>query len=119
MASVLAVLAVVSAFLPGMARAQQNAPPTQADGAVATEIEHRLSDDRTVNAQNVIIEVRNGVVTLRGRVPSEHAKQQAGVLATSVHGVAEVRNQISAGSSPGISHDREPAAIPEKMPGAD
>lgn len=95
----------------------QTPPATQADGEVATEIERRLSVDREVNAQNVTIFVRDGVVTLTGRVPGEDVKRRAEGLAAAVPGVTEVRNNIAAGL--GGTAGREPTTtIPEQLPGA-
>jgi BON domain-containing protein len=76
--------------------------PNEADGKMATEIEHRFSSDPTVNAQTIKIDVRDGVVTLRGRVRSEEASKRAETIAGNVKGVRKVRNLVSAGTAPDI-----------------
>lgn len=104
---------LLSALLVSAAGAQQRTPiPTEADGVVATEIEKRLSADRTVNAQTVKIDVRGGVVTLTGRVPTEAAKERAEKIAADVAGVTEVHNRISAatGEAEALPADKVPDA---------
>ena len=88
------------------------------DAAIATEIERRLTDDRDVNAQNVRIDTRDGVVTLTGRVPGDDAKQRAETVAATVPGVAEVRNEITVGGGGGLRGDGGPGPIPDEMPRA-
>lgn len=90
--------------------------PTKDDTAVATQIEHRLSADRDVNAQTITIDVRGGIVTLSGRVPGEDAKRKAGTLAAAVPGVTDVRNEIMVGDP--AARDAGPATIREPMPDA-
>ncbi len=96
----------------GASPAESPPAPTKNDTADATEIEHRLSADKTVNAQTITIDVRGGRVTLSGRAPDEDAKSRAGKLAAAVPGVVDVQNEIAVGAPGG------PPAIPEQMPGA-
>jgi osmotically-inducible protein OsmY len=108
----------LSCLLAETAQAEPGTPqPSAADAAIATEIEHRLSADRTINAQQVEIDVRGGVVILRGRVPSEDAKERAETLARAVTGVDEVRNHLTAGTG-GREGEGAPGPIPDQMPGA-
>jgi osmotically-inducible protein OsmY len=109
--------ALLSLLAAAPAAGQSRPPATAADGRVATEIERRLSADREVNAQNVTIYVRNGVVTLTGRVPEDAARREAKRVAGNVPGVSHVQNDISVGFGRGAEHDVN--LIPEKMPGAD
>ena len=104
--------------LAGAAASHAQAPPIQTknDTEVATEIEHRLSTDRNVNAQTITIDVRGAIVTLSGSVPGEDAKTAAGKLAAGVPGVVDVHNEIAVGD-PGPRGDHGPGTIPEKMPG--
>jgi len=98
----------------------EKTPPavaSEADGKIATEIEHRLSRDPDVNATAVELDVRGGVVTLTGRVPSENAKQRAEAIASKVDGVSRVRNMLSAGTAAGAAAEGRPEAIPERVPG--
>lgn len=97
--------------------AESPSVPPNSDTAVATEIEHRLSASRDVNAQTIKITVRGGVVTLSGSVPGEDAKSTAEKLAASVPGVVDVQNEIAV-DSPGGPEKPGPGPIPEQMPGA-
>jgi osmotically-inducible protein OsmY len=101
-------LAVGSATV---AAAQTPAVPSDADGAAATEIEHRLSNDKTVNAQMIEIDVRGGVATLKGHVPDQDAKERAEKLAGDVPNVKSVRNDITVG------HPDAPDLPVDKVPG--
>jgi osmotically-inducible protein OsmY len=116
MRTTIGILIITCALACAVASPAQSPPiPTTGDTAMATEIEHRLSTDRDVNAQMIKIDVRGGVVTLSGSVPGEDAKDKAGKLAAGVPGVVDVHNQIAVGNpkAPGDP----PGTIPEKMPG--
>lgn len=110
---------VITFALTGAVASPAQSPPasTKTDTAVATEIEHRLSADRDVNAQTIKIEVRGGIVTLSGSAPGEDAKSRAGKLAAAVPGVVDVHNEILVGH-PGARDEHGPASIPDQMPGA-
>ena len=91
--------------------AQTPAVPSKADGTAATEIEHRLSADKNVNAQMIEIDVQGGVVTLKGHVPDQDAKDRAEKLAADVPNVKSVRNDITVGhpDAPDLPADKVPA----------
>lgn len=115
-ASIVAFACLAATTVVPVAHAQR--VTTDEDAAIATEIERRFTDDREVNAQNVRIETRDGVVTLTGRVPADEAKQRAETVAAAVPGVAEVRNEISVGGGGGLRGDGGPGPIPDEMPRA-
>jgi osmotically-inducible protein OsmY len=106
------ILALALAIAATSAAAQTPAVPSDRDGAIATEIEHRLSADTQVNAQTVEIHVQGGVVTLTGRVPDQDAKERADHLADGVPGVKDVQNKLLVGNPD------TPGSIPDEMPGA-
>ncbi len=114
--AVVSLVALLCVVVPP-SHAQTPAAPSEADTALATEIEHRLADDPKVNAQTIKIDVRGGVATLTGRVPDEDAKERAEKLAAGVSGVSKVHNQISV-SIGGVPKEEVPGTIPEQMPGA-
>lgn len=92
-------------------------PKSAADGRIATEIERRLSQDPHVNATAVELDVRNGTVTLGGRVPSDEVKRRAEAIAGSVHGVRRVHNRLLVGAGAGSGAQGAPGPIPERVPG--
>ena len=65
MRTTIGILIITCALAWPVASPAQSPPPqTESDTAMATEIEHRLSTDRDVNAQTIKIDVRGGIVTL-------------------------------------------------------
>jgi osmotically-inducible protein OsmY len=110
--TIVVIILAVAIVTPGVGAAQTPAVPSDQDGAIATEIERRLAADKQVNAQTVDIDVRGGIVTLKGRVPDEDAKERADHLADGVPGVKEVQNKLLVGNPD------TPGSIPDEMPGA-
>ncbi len=82
-------------------------PTTQTDAArtagedtvVTSMVETRLAGDTTLSGHEVYVTTENGVVTLEGTVPSDHAKTTAEAIARSVDGVMRVQNDIVVGRS--------------------
>ena len=64
------------------------------DGAVTASVKAKLVEDPTTKAHQVNVETQKGVVQLTGFVDSATAKARAGELASSVDGVATVRNDL-------------------------
>jgi hyperosmotically inducible periplasmic protein len=77
---------------PGVATAQPSGQPT--DPAITTSVQARYYTDDLVRGRNVAVSTDNGLVTLRGTVPSEDAKQRAVTLAREVRGVRDVRDEL-------------------------
>ncbi len=103
---------------PAAAEDMRSAGASGADGMIATEIERQFDHDPNVNASAVKIEVRNGIVTLNGRVVDDDAKTRAAHVAAKVDGVTDVRNEITVGSGSGLGRDGGPGPIPDEMPGS-
>jgi len=68
--------------------------PTPADQRLAVEVENRLAQSKTFDGRCVEVSVHGEDVFLRGRLPTQGAKIEAGLLASSVRRVARVHNQI-------------------------
>jgi osmotically-inducible protein OsmY len=68
--------------------------PSGSDEAIGTEIRRRLEVADPAMTASVIVEVSQGVVTLRGAAPSATAAWRAEGVASAVPGVREVRNEI-------------------------
>jgi len=54
----------------------------------------RMND--VIHPKDIDVSVENGIVTLRGRVDSEAAVNEAGQVAREVIGVTKVRNELEA-----------------------
>lgn len=76
------------------------------DTALTAKVKAALATERFVQARDIEVETRDGVVQLSGFVDSEAARTAAVMRARSVNGVAEVRNDLS------IRTDDRPAAQP-------
>jgi osmotically-inducible protein OsmY len=64
------------------------------DTAITASVKAKLTGDPDVAAHNVNVDTKDGVVTLRGTVKSEDAKQEAEELARNTEGVRRVQNMI-------------------------
>lgn len=65
------------------------------DDSIYDEVKRRLAYDPDVKGGGLDIEVKDGVVTLRGKLESEKQKQKAEKLAKKVSGVKKVVNEIT------------------------
>ena len=61
---------------------------------VAQQAQRRLSSSDYYSMRSVRCEYHEGVLTLRGRLPSFYLKQIAQTLVVSVHGVETVSNRV-------------------------
>src|SRR5512134_708926 len=64
------------------------------DGTITASVKAKLIEDSTTKAHQINVETQKGVVQLAGFVDSTAAKARAGELASSVEGVAQVRNDL-------------------------
>jgi hyperosmotically inducible protein len=65
------------------------------DSVIAAKVKAQLADDAGLGTANAVnVAVNDGVVQLSGFVDSEDEKSRAETVASSVTGVAEVRNDI-------------------------
>jgi hypothetical protein len=84
-----------------------------ADETIQEAVEERLAASRATAEHDLSVKVKDGVVTLRGKVPSATASQVAEALAETVPGVTEVRNEIRAPKeSPGTHAVPRPDMVP-------
>jgi osmotically-inducible protein OsmY len=87
--SLVAVLVVlVSAIAPAFAQT------TNSDDQIYDKVRQRLAEDRDVKGGGIEVEVKNGVVTLRGKVREEKQKTKAEKLTRKVKGVTRVINDL-------------------------
>jgi osmotically-inducible protein OsmY len=72
--------------------AQKKAPSL--DDEIFDNVRRRLANDPDVRGGALQVDVKDGVVTLRGKVEKDRAKQKAEKLAKKVKGVKSVVNQL-------------------------
>jgi len=105
----------LAAMLPGCQRAETKADVNKAasevasnvkaetakagdrlvDGWLTTKIQSKFVGDRDINASDIEVSSRNGVVTLRGHVQSEPMRSLAAEIARNTDGVKHVVDQLS------------------------
>jgi osmotically-inducible protein OsmY len=84
------LLCVVSAF-------GQNDKSVSADGRISDQVRMRLATDPDVKGGALDVIVKDGEVTLRGRVDTEKGKKKAEKLAKKVKGVKAIDNELVVG----------------------
>jgi osmotically-inducible protein OsmY len=70
------------------------AKPPLTDGEISTKVQLKLAEDTTVKGGGLSIDVKDGVVTLGGKVENPKQKSKAESLAKKVAGVKSVVNNI-------------------------
>ncbi len=70
------------------------AKPPASDGEISTRVQLKLAEDTTVKGGGLQVDVKDGVVTLSGKVESPKQKSKAEGLAKKVAGVKGVVNNI-------------------------
>lgn len=64
------------------------------DDYITDAVRQKLAADTVVKGGGLDVEVKDGIVTLSGKVPEGRQKDRAGSLAKKVHGVKSVVNNI-------------------------
>ena len=70
-------------------------PNVPDEGVIKNNVNSKIDADPDLSATDILADVRNGKVTLTGRVPTPDLKRRAERLAFSVRGVRLVDNQIT------------------------
>jgi hyperosmotically inducible protein len=81
------------------------------DGWLATKVQAQYFADEDVKARFINVSADEGVVTLRGRVDDEAAREQAVTIARNTDGVREVHDQLLVGPPTDSREAREAAWI--------
>ena len=68
--------------------------PPVTDGSIEDKVKMKLAQDQVVKGGNLAISVKDGVVTLSGKVESDGQKSKAEKLTKKVPGVKSVDNKI-------------------------
>jgi osmotically-inducible protein OsmY len=64
------------------------------DEQIYDQVRMRLANDPDIKGGNLDVEVKNGVVTVKGRVDKERAQQKIEKVTKKVKGVSSVVNQV-------------------------
>lgn len=67
------------------------------DDRIYDQVNLKLVTDREVGGARIEVEVKEAVVTLRGRVRTDRIRNKAGKLAGKVKGVKKVVNELTVG----------------------
>jgi hyperosmotically inducible periplasmic protein len=86
-----------------------------ADSWLATKIQAQYFADDDIKARNILVSARDGVVTLKGRVDSPDAHDQALQIARNTDGVVQVNDQLTTGAEP-AARAASRAAAPANTP---
>jgi osmotically-inducible protein OsmY len=86
----IAVLLLVTLAVP-MLVAQ---PKPVSDDAISDNVRQRLASDADVRGAALDVTVKDGVVTIKGRVHTEKGRKKATELTKKVKGVVNVDNQL-------------------------
>lgn len=92
MRRVTAVFLIISLFLVGSVAAF--AQKTHSDDQIYDAVRQRLANDPDVKGGALQVDVKDGVVTLRGEVEREKQRHKAEHLAHKVKGVKSVVNEL-------------------------
>jgi hyperosmotically inducible protein len=95
-----ATVTVVALGLPAVASAQVNAVK---DGWLVMKVHSEFVDEDVLSGSNIDVDVKNGVVTLQGTVPSEAGRARALEVAKKNDGVKSVVDQLRI--APVMHHD--------------
>ena len=81
---------VIFALAAGVLAAQKQV----SDDQIYDNVRRKLADDQVVKGGAMEVEVKDGVVTLRGKVETNEQKTKAEKLTRKVHGVKQVNNEL-------------------------
>ena len=87
----IALLLLVTLALPMLIAQQKGAT---SDDAISDNVRQRLASDADVRGAALDVTVKDGVVTIKGRVHTEKGRKKATELSKKVKGVVSVDNQL-------------------------
>ncbi len=91
---VLSLLLVFLLLMPLLVIAQ-DPPKHSADDRIYDEVRRKLANDIDVKGAGIDVTVKDGAVTLKGRVHTNVAKDKATKITKKVKGVTSVDNQLT------------------------
>ena len=90
----LSLLLIVVLIVPMLVWAQKPPAPT-VDDKIYDEVRRKLADDAVVRGAGLTVTVKDGAVTLDGRVHDDKARDKAARIAKRVKGVTSVTNKLT------------------------
>src|SRR5262245_58215284 len=89
----LALLLIAMLVLPMLVLAQKPAKVSD-DDRIYDDVRRKLADDADVRGAGLTVTIKDGMVTLEGRVHDEKARDKAARIAKKVKGVTGVANKL-------------------------
>jgi osmotically-inducible protein OsmY len=90
----LSILLVFALVFPVFAQSSTNDNKNTSDDKIYDSVRQKLANDPDVKGADLEVAVKNGVVTMKGTVTDEHAREKAEKIAKKVKGVTRVENQL-------------------------
>ena len=87
----------VAALLAGSIASAQKPAAATPDDRIFDQVRMRLATDPDVKGGALDVTVKDGVVTIKGRVDTEKGRERATKLAKKVKGVKDVDNELVVG----------------------
>ena len=87
----IAVLLLVTLAMPMLVAQQKSAV---SDDAISDNVRQRLASDADVRGAALDVTVKEGIVTIKGRVHTEKGRKKATEITKKVKGVVNVDNQL-------------------------
>jgi hyperosmotically inducible protein len=103
----LALTILVALVLGQFAPAQAGQVRAIKDGWLVTKVHSEFVNEDVLSGSNIDVDVKNGVVTLQGTVPSEAARARALELARKNDGVKNVVDQLKIAPASGSNAERK------------
>lgn len=90
----LSIFLIVALVVPLSALNMSAQKNTNSDDRIYDAVRQRLANDPDVKGADLDVAVKNGVVTIKGTVNDEHAREKAEKITKKVKGVTRVDNQL-------------------------
>ena len=90
----IAALLLLTPAMPTLVAQQKSAASAVSDDAISDNVRQRLASDADVRGAALDVTVKEGVVTIKGRVHTEKGRKKATELTKKVKGVVNVDNQL-------------------------
>ena len=88
------MLLLLTPAMPTLVAQQKSAASAVSDDAISDNVRQRLASDADVRGAALDVTVKEGVVTIKGRVHTEKGRKKATEITKKVKGVVNVDNQL-------------------------